>query len=86
MPHRFHRRTSSTSSATSAKPPSIFRYTLILLKARPSRTDLDALSVYSESRSAPPSPTSGPSRLEYFVVPAVRARQRIETPPPPYTP
>jgi len=85
MPTDPHRRTSSTTSVTTTtiKPPSVFRYTLILLKARPSATDINTISVYSHSRSAPPSPTLPPYQereRDYFFVP----EERAETPPPPY--
>ncbi|KAK7185374.1 hypothetical protein DPSP01_012424 [Paraphaeosphaeria sporulosa] len=96
MPAVFHRRTASssstatTSSSPSSKPPSIFRYTLILLKARPSVSDIDAISVYSESRSTPPSPTAQHTLREYFLVVHNEERgderERVETPPPPYEP
>ncbi|KAF2793511.1 hypothetical protein K505DRAFT_385427 [Melanomma pulvis-pyrius CBS 109.77] len=39
----------TSTTSTTAKPPSVFRYTLILLKARPSFTDISALSSYSWS-------------------------------------
>ena len=76
-----HHRTSSASS-DSAKPPSVFRYTLILLKARPSVTDLSTISSYAGSRSAPVSPTEldRPGRVDYF-----NAWMGNETPPP-YSP
>ncbi|KAF9732128.1 hypothetical protein PMIN06_002627 [Paraphaeosphaeria minitans] len=92
MPAVFHRRTASSSSAATtsssppAKPPSIFRYTLILLKARPSISDIDTLSVYSESRTTPPSPTAQTTLRDYFldVHTELRGDARVETPPPPY--
>ncbi|KAF2688685.1 hypothetical protein K458DRAFT_384862 [Lentithecium fluviatile CBS 122367] len=91
MPNVFHRRTRSTSSTSSAaaKPPSIFRYTFILLKARPTVTDLGTISVYFESRSVPASPTLPAYRergQDYFVVSEGPTERRFGTPPPPYEP
>ncbi|KAF2443508.1 hypothetical protein P171DRAFT_486239 [Karstenula rhodostoma CBS 690.94] len=89
MPAVFHRRTASSLSAattSSSKPPSIFRYTLILLKARPSISDIDTISVYSESRSTAPSPTAQTTLREYFLVHEERVDERLQTPPPPYEP
>ena len=87
MPTIRHRRTRSTYSTLtpSSKPPSVFRYTLILLKARPSVSDIDTISIYSEVRSTPSSPIAQTSLREYFLPPENRGK-RYETPPPPYEP
>jgi hypothetical protein len=89
MPIVFHRRTTSTlSTATtsSARAPSFFRYTLILLKARPSVSDIDTISAYSESRSRPPLPTAQTSLTGYFLVFEETVEGRVQTSPPPYEP
>ena len=83
----FHRRRTSPSSPI--KPPSVLRYTLILLKARPTNSDIDTLSYYAETRSAPNTPTRKEiAGTRYF--PASDEKQerkrREESPPPPYTP
>jgi hypothetical protein len=55
MPHPlniFRRLRISRSSAPTSKPPSVFQYTLILLKARPTPRDLDRLDEYARSRAA----------------------------------
>lgn len=82
----FHRRTSSTFSRSSTKPPSVFRYTAILLKARPSVADLTTISSFSSSRSAPTSPTYRPNNATYWQSYFGEPEARAKTPPPPYTP
>lgn len=79
------RRRSSSSSASVAKPPSIIRYTLILLKARPSVSDIDTISVYAEKRSAASSSVlarSAPEEPDFLIL----RRDGPQTPPPPYEP
>jgi hypothetical protein len=91
MPMVLHRRAPPTSftSVVTTKPPSVFRYTLILLKGRHPATNMDTVDVYSQSRSVavPPTPPSYWEREHvYFVVPGNKARGKFETPPPPYEP
>ncbi|KAF2182793.1 hypothetical protein K469DRAFT_690526 [Zopfia rhizophila CBS 207.26] len=65
------------------------RYTLILLRARPTPADLDTISDYTSSRSSPTTPiTPSPSSSYFMVTETVvrKATTRSETPPPPYTP
>ncbi|KAF1917863.1 hypothetical protein BDU57DRAFT_528386 [Ampelomyces quisqualis] len=64
MRHSLRRKSSSSSSSSSTstspilahhpttKPPSILRYTLILLKARPTSADIATLSAYAEPRNS----------------------------------
>ncbi|KAF2266103.1 hypothetical protein CC78DRAFT_567180 [Lojkania enalia] len=91
----FHRRQTSTSSTDSAtKPPSIFRYTLILLKARPTPSDIEIISDYTSNRTPPAYPVLliAPQTVSccYFephsLVVSETGREGYETPPPPYTP
>ncbi|PVI01986.1 hypothetical protein DM02DRAFT_627189 [Periconia macrospinosa] len=53
--------TTPPTSPTSSKPPSVLRYTLILLKARPTPSDISTISVYSTTKSAGSTPPSTPS-------------------------
>jgi hypothetical protein len=72
------------------KAPSVLRYTLILLKARPTPSDIGILSEYAEARSPTTPSTSIPTfRYEEGYSgsrPRRRERRQIETPPPPYEP
>jgi hypothetical protein len=54
MRHLLHLRrfiSTSSTSTSSRKPPSVLRYTLILLKARPTAANISTLSVYAKTRS-----------------------------------
>jgi hypothetical protein len=62
------------------KSPSVLRYTLILLKARPTPSDIITLSVYAEARSA-----QSPFAEQYFDIPSLpQQRKTNNSPPPPY--
>jgi hypothetical protein len=77
---------SSPADNTCSKPPSVFRYALILLKARPSVSDIDTISVYSE-RCGPRLISAVQTNLEArFSLLEERVGERLETPPPPYEP
>lgn len=95
-------KSSSTSSSTTSsisKPPSVLRYTYILLKARPSPSDIEILSVYNLSRSVPAASRVGlpiTSGTSWTRIPTTTITEtgtgtcywdeRSSTPPPPYSP
>ncbi|KAF2129086.1 hypothetical protein P153DRAFT_367362 [Dothidotthia symphoricarpi CBS 119687] len=81
--HQPHLRSSSTSRL---KPPSVFRYILILLKARPTTTHTDALFIQSSARSASTTKVSNNGTAgSYFGIEAVLVRES-EISLPPYEP
>ncbi|KAF1363801.1 hypothetical protein EJ07DRAFT_151896 [Lizonia empirigonia] len=53
---RPHRHSRPRPSASSTKPPSVLRYTLILLKARPTPTDIAYLCSYTSGHAIAPPP------------------------------
>jgi hypothetical protein len=79
--HPFHHRRHSTT-----KPPSVLRYTLTLLKARPTPSDITTLSIYAEARNAP-----SPHDKWYFnttltsTSSSLQQRKTTDSPPPPYS-